>query len=82
MSLRKSPRLTPEFLAAVRRNAQLSTGPRTAAAKQNSKLNALTHGRYALPENLRLARLRGMARGKDPEEFQCLDPVPATAAKL
>ncbi|MGO8736740.1 MAG: type II toxin-antitoxin system RelE/ParE family toxin [Terriglobia bacterium] len=30
MSLRKSPRLTPEFLAAVRRDAQLSTRPRTA----------------------------------------------------
>jgi hypothetical protein len=82
MSLRKSPELTPELLAAARQNAQHSTGPRSAAAKQNSKLNALTHGRYALPENLRLARLRGMARGKDPEEFQCLDPVPATAAKL
>ncbi len=82
MSLRKSPRLSPEFLAAVRRNAQLSTGPHTVAGKQNSKLNALKHGRYALPENLRLARLRGMARGEDPEEFQCLEPVPVTAGKM
>ena len=45
MSLRKSPQLTPRLLAAARRNAQLSTGPRSAAGKQNSKLNALKHGR-------------------------------------
>jgi hypothetical protein len=82
MSLRKSPRLTPGFLAAARRNAQHSSGPRTAAGKQNSKLNALKHGRYALPENLRLSRLRGMPLGEDPEEFQRLEPVPVTAAKL
>ena len=41
MSLRKSPQLTPALLAAARNNAQHSTGPRSAAAKQNSKLNAL-----------------------------------------
>ena len=41
MSLRKSPQLTPELLAAARQNAQHSTGPRSPAAKQNSKLNAL-----------------------------------------
>jgi hypothetical protein len=41
MSLRKSPQLTPALLAATRQNAQHSTGPRSAAAKQNSKLNAL-----------------------------------------
>ena len=82
MSLRKSPQLTPEMLAARRRNAQHSTGPRTAAGKQNSKLNALKHGRYALPENHRQSRLCGMALGEDPEEFQCLKQVPVTAAKL
>ena len=82
MSLRKSPQLTPRLLAAARRNAQHSTGPRTAASKQNSKLNALKHGRYALPENLRLSRLRGMALGEDPEEFQCLKQVPVAPAKL
>jgi len=70
------------LLAATRRNARHSTGPRTAAAKQNSKLNALKHGRYALPENLRLSRLRGMALGEDAEEFQCLKQVPVTPAKL
>jgi hypothetical protein len=67
------------LLAAARRNAQHSTGPRTAAAKQNSKLNALKHGRYALPENRRQAML---ALGEDPEEFQCLKQVPVTPAKL
>jgi hypothetical protein len=41
MSLRKSPQRTPKLLAATRRNAQHSTGPRTAAGKENSKLNAL-----------------------------------------
>ena len=82
MSLRKSPELTPALLAAARQNAQHSTGPHSAAAKQNSKLNALKHGRYALPENLRLSRLRGMALGEDAEEFQCLKQVPVTPAKL
>jgi len=82
MSLRKSPQLTPRLLAAARRNAQHSTEPRSSAAKQNSKLNAMKHGRYALPENLRQARLRGMALGEDPEQFQCLKQVPVTAAKL
>ena len=40
MSLPKSPQLTPQLLAATRNNAHHSTGPRSAAAKQNSKLNA------------------------------------------
>ena len=47
MSLRKSPQLTPALLAAARDNAQHSTGPRSAAAKQNSRLNALnSDGRW------------------------------------
>jgi hypothetical protein len=82
MSLRKSPQLTPALLATVRRNAQHSTGPCTAAAKQNSKLNGLKHGRNALPETLRLARLRGMALDEDPEEFQYLKRIPVTAGEL
>ncbi len=69
MSLRKSPELTPELLAAARRNAQHSTGPRSPAAKQNSKLNALKHGLYAAPENERQTML---ALGEDPEEFEYL----------
>ena len=51
MSLRKSPQLTPALLAAARQNAQHSTGPRSAAAKQNSKLNALKHDGYVVQEN-------------------------------
>ena len=69
MSLRKSPQLTPALLAAARQNAQHSTGPRSAAAKQNSKLNALKHGGYVRDENRCQAML---ALGEDPEEFQTL----------
>jgi len=69
MSLRKSPQLTPELLAAARQNAQHSTGPRSPTAKQNSKLNALKHGAYVADENHRQAML---ALGEDPEQFQTL----------
>jgi hypothetical protein len=44
MSLRKSPTLTPALLEANRRNAQKSTGPRTAQGKAWSRLNRLRHG--------------------------------------
>ena len=44
MSLRKSPTRTPAFLAANRRNAQRSTGPRTARGKAQSRLNRLQTG--------------------------------------
>ena len=69
MSLRKSPELTPQLLAAARQNAQHSTGPRSPAAKQNSKLNALKHGAYVADENQRQAM---RALGEDPEQFQTL----------
>ena len=69
MSLRKSPQLTPGLLAAARRNAQHSTGPRSPAAKQNVKLNALKHGAYVTDENRRLAM---QALGEDPQEFENL----------
>src|SRR5208283_3962902 len=69
MSLRKSPQLTPQLLAAARHNAQHSTGPRSPAAKQNSKLNALKHGAYVADENQRQAML---ALGEDPQEFENL----------
>ena len=69
MSLRKSPELTPALLAAARQNAQHSTGPRSPAAKQNSKLNALKHGAYVADENRRQSML---ALGEDPEQFQTL----------
>jgi hypothetical protein len=55
--LRKSPARTEPFLAANRRNALESTGPRTARDKARSCMNALKHGRYAkrLPEKLTAA---------------------------
>jgi hypothetical protein len=69
MSLRKSPQLTPTLLAAARQNAQHSTGPRSPAAKQNSKLNALKHGVYVSDENMRQSML---ALGEDPQAFENL----------
>ena len=69
MSLRKSPRLPPRLLAAARNNAQRSTGPRSAAGKQNSKMNALKHGQRANPENHREVM---RALGEDPQEFDNL----------
>jgi hypothetical protein len=57
------------LLAAARQNARHSTGPRSAAAKQNSKLNAMKHGAYVRDENQHQAML---ALGEDPEQFQTL----------
>jgi len=57
------------LLAAARRNARHSTGPRSPAAKQNSKLNALKHGAYVSFENQRESM---QALGEDPERFQAL----------
>src|ERR1019366_7337605 len=37
-------------LEANRRNAQRSTGPRTAEGKRHSSLNAMRHGAYARPQ--------------------------------
>ncbi len=69
MSLRKSPALTPALLAAARQNAQHSTGPRSPAAKQNVKLNALKHGAYVADDNRHKTML---ALGEDPEKLQML----------
>ena len=44
MSLRQSPTLTPALLAANRRNARKSTGPRTARGKAQARMNALRRG--------------------------------------
>jgi hypothetical protein len=57
------------LLAAARQNAQHSTGPRSAAAKQNVKLNALKHGGRVSDENRCLAML---ALGEDPQELENL----------
>ena len=69
MSLRKSPELTPALLGAARNNAQHSTGPRSPAAKQNVKLNALKHGAYVGDDNRHKTML---ALGEDPEQLQTL----------
>jgi hypothetical protein len=45
MSLRKSPKPTPALLAANRRNARKSTGPRTPIGKWHSAGNAVRHYR-------------------------------------
>jgi hypothetical protein len=47
MSLRKSPTLTPARLAANRRNARKSTGPRTARGKAQSRMNGLRNGDHS-----------------------------------
>ena len=70
MSLRKTPELTPELLEAARRNAQQATGPRTAAGKENVKMNAVKHGMYSADENHQLTML---ALGEDPQEFEALE---------
>ena len=44
MSLRKSPTRTPALREANRRNAQKSTGPRTALGKAHTRLNGLRKG--------------------------------------
>src|SRR5208337_4217981 len=69
MSLRKSPQLTPALLAAARSNAQHSTGPRSPAAKRNSKLNGLKHGGRVQDENRCQAML---ALGEDSQAFEDL----------
>jgi hypothetical protein len=67
MSLRKSPTLTPALLAACRRNAQKSTGPRTARGKAQARKNALRTGdrsrlRWGLLVSLLNAPPGGVAR--------------------
>ena len=53
VSLRKSPTLTPALLAAHRRNARKSTGPRTVRGKAQTRMNALRTGdRSRLGRNL------------------------------
>ncbi len=47
MPLCKSPTVTPARIEANRRNAQKSTGPRTARGKAHSRLNRLKTGWYS-----------------------------------
>ena len=58
--------LTRRQLESRRRNAQKSTGPRTAAGKRRAALNALKYGRYSTRQTLE----QSMALlGEDPREF-------------
>jgi hypothetical protein len=45
--------ITPRRLAANRRNARKSTGPRSLEGKRRSSMNALKHGHYKAPADLR-----------------------------
>jgi len=76
MSLRKPTCLTPQRLAAARRNSQRSTGPRSEAGKQRMRMNALKHGCDAAPEN-EAAVMRAL--GEDPEQYEALQRELATA---
>ena len=76
MSLRKPTCLTPQRLAAARRNSQRSTGPRSEAGKQRMRMNALKHGCDAAPEN-EAAVMRAL--GEDPEQYEALQRELAAA---
>ncbi len=69
MSIRTSPQRTPQLLDAARSNGRRSHGPRTAAGKQNSKMNTLEHGERSDPEN-HDAVMRAL--GEDPDRFEAL----------
>ena len=69
MSLRNSPQLSSQLLAAARCNSQRSRGPRTAAGKQHCKMNALKHGERSDPEN-HYEVMRAL--GEDPAKFEAL----------
>jgi len=69
MSLRKSPTVNSAALAANRRNATRSTGPRTAAGKSRARRNALRHGRRAASD---VSCETMLALGENPEEFENL----------
>jgi len=65
--MRKPMAMTPKKLAANRRNAQKSTGPKTADGKAVSKLNALKHGLLA-----QTVVVRGHQLKESPNEFKKL----------
>jgi hypothetical protein len=78
VSLRKSPALTPARLAANRRNARKSTGPRTAWGKSWSRLNGLRDGsRSRLYQNLVLNLLDAPPCAVDRTASALLSPAEA-----
>jgi len=68
MMVPKSSTLSPARLAANRRNALKSTGPKTAAGKRRVALNGRPAGTLCSPELERQLR----ARGEDPRDFRRL----------
>ena len=60
-------RMTEKQLAANRRNAQNSTGPRTAQGREVSKMNAMKHGILS-----RQVLVSGQYYQEDREEFEAL----------
>ena len=70
MSLRKPPTQTPAFVAGNRHNAELATGPRAPAGKENSKRSSRKHGLFAREGEDFRASLAAL--GEDPEEFDQL----------
>ena len=65
--MRKLMAVTPATIEANRRNAQKSTGPKSAAGKAISKLNALKHGVLA-----QTVVVRGQQIKELPHEFKKL----------
>ncbi len=58
--------LTPSQLESRRKNAQKSTGPRTASGKRRAALNALKYGGYATRQTMEQSMV---LLGEDPREF-------------
>ncbi len=69
MSIRNSPQLSSQLLDAARSNGRRSHGPRTAAGKQNCKMNGVKHGERSDPENFHEVM---RALGEDPARFEAL----------
>jgi len=81
MSLLKSLRLTPAHLAANRRNAQKSTGPRTARGKRWVALNSLKNGLWA-PSFRRALAIGGEPVEKFDAVVECLALVLKPGTRL
>jgi hypothetical protein len=69
MPIRQSPQLTQPLLDAARSNGRHSTGPRSVAGKQHSRMNAVRHGERSDPDN-HYDVMRAL--GEDPARFEAL----------
>jgi hypothetical protein len=79
--MRKAPIHSAALVAANRRNAQESTGPRTEAGKRHVRLNALKHGRYAVVTDGAAEQPAGDFKILRQELLAAYDPPDAFAAK-